>query len=218
MKTALIIGATGLVGKNLVNILLKDEQFTKVVVFVRKPMDVQHEKLETHVINFDKPEQWLEDVKGDVLFSALGTTIKQAGSQANQYKIDHTYQYQFAQAAAQNQVPGYVLVSSASASPDSKIFYSKMKGELERDVKQLPFKSITILQPGLLHGNREQERFGEKFAYNVLKAINSVGILKQYRPIEGKTVAAAMRNAGLEARPGVHTFTLAKVFELAESR
>ncbi len=217
MKTALIIGATGLVGKNLVQLLLKDEQFAKVIVFVRKSMRVQHEKLSEHVINFDKPETWVQDVKGDVLFSTLGTTIKQAGSQANQYKIDHTYQYQFAQAAAQNQVPSYVLVSAASASPDSKIFYSKMKGELERDVKQLPFKSITIIQPGLLHGERQEERFGEKLAFGVLKAVNSIGLFRQYRPIEGATVASAMRNAGIHARAGVHTYTLAQVFKLAAS-
>lgn len=215
MKTAVIVGATGLVGNSLVHLLLNDDRFSKIIVFLRRPLERQHTKLEEHVIDFDKPEQWKHLVQGDVLFSALGTTIKQAGSKANQYKIDYTYQYTFAQAAAQNQIPTYVLVSAASSSPNSSIFYSRMKGELERDVKTQGFKSINIIQPGLLHGARKEERFGENMAYKVLNAVNAIGLFKQYRPIEGEMVAAALRNAALKAEPGVHTYALAEVFELA---
>jgi uncharacterized protein YbjT (DUF2867 family) len=216
MKTAIIIGATGLVGNHLIHLLLHDDRFSRLVVFGRRSLGIQHDKLEEHIIDFEKPAEWMHLVKGDVLFSALGTTIKQAGGKSQQYKIDYTYQYEFAQAAAQNQVPAYVLISSASASPHSKIFYSRMKGELERDVKSLPFKSITIIQPGLLHGDRKEERFGEQMAYKVLNAVNAIGLFKPYRPIAGKTVAMAMRNAGLQSTPGVHTYTLAQVFELAK--
>jgi uncharacterized protein YbjT (DUF2867 family) len=216
MKTAIIIGATGLVGNHLIHLLLHDDRFLRLVVFGRRSLGIQHDKLEEHIIDFEKPAEWMHLVKGDVLFSALGTTIKQAGGKSQQYKIDYTYQYDFAQAAAQNHVPAYVLISSASATADSKIFYSRMKGELERDVKTLPFKSITIIQPGLLHGERQEERFGEQMAYKVLNVVNVIGLFKQYRPIAGKTVAMAMRNAGLQSRPGVHTYTLAHVFELAK--
>jgi uncharacterized protein YbjT (DUF2867 family) len=215
MKTAIIIGATGLVGNHLIHLLLYDDRFSRLVVFGRRSLGIQHDKLEEHIIDFEKPAEWMHLVKGDVLFSALGTTIKQAGGKSQQYKIDYTYQYDFAQAAAQNQVPAYVLISSASATPESKIFYSRMKGELERDVKTLSFKSITIIQPGLLHGARQKERFGEQMAYKVLNVVNAIGLFKQYRPIAGKTVAMAMRNAGLQSTPGVHTYTLAQVFELA---
>jgi uncharacterized protein YbjT (DUF2867 family) len=214
MKTAVIIGATGLVGNNLVQLLLHDDRFFKIIVFVRKSLQLQDNKLEEHIIDFDKPESWMHQVQGDILFSALGTTIKQAGSQDNQYKIDFTYQYTFAQAAARNQIPTYVLVSAAGARPDAKMFYSRMKGELERSVKTLPFKSINIIRPGLLHGARKEERFGESIAFKVLSAVNSIGLFKQYRPINGKTVAAALRNAGLQAQPGVHNYTLAEVFDL----
>jgi len=216
MKTTIIIGATGLVGNKLVHLLLNDDQIEKVVVFVRRSLTLQHPKLEEHIIDFDKPETWMQDVKGDILFSAMGTTIKQAGSKAQQYKVDYSYQYEFAQAAAYNHVPVYALVSAASSSPDSNIFYSRIKGELERDIKSLPFKSITILQPGLLTGARQDERFGEKLGYRVLKALNTIGLFKKYRPVEGRTVALALRNAAFKASAGVHTYTLDELFKVEE--
>lgn len=216
MKTAVIIGATGMVGNNLVQLLLHDDRFSRIIVFVRRPLQIQDNKLEEHIINFDKPESWMHLVQGDILFSALGSTIKQAGSQDNQYKIDYTYQYSFAQAAAKNQIPTLVLVSAAGANPKARIFYSRMKGELERDVKTLPFKSVNIIRPGLLHGTRKEERFGENMAYKALKAINAIGLFKQYRPISGETVAAALRNAGLQAKPGLNNYTLTEVFDLAD--
>jgi uncharacterized protein YbjT (DUF2867 family) len=215
MHTALIIGATGLVGKELVNLLLTDANFSKVVVFGRRSLNIQNEKLVEHLIDFDTPAQWQDLVKGDVLFSTLGTTLKQAGSQNAQYKVDYFYQYQFAEAASRNGVPTYVLVSSASASPDSILFYSRMKGTLELEVKKLSLKSINIIQPGLLHGHRDTERTGEKIGYSVLSALTTTGLVKKYRPIHGKVVARAMINAALSARPGAHTFTLDEVFNLA---
>jgi uncharacterized protein YbjT (DUF2867 family) len=216
MKTAIVIGATGLVGTQLVHLLLADTRFEKVVVFTRRSLQFKNEKLEEHIIDFNMPDEWQHLVKGDVFFSALGTTIKQAGGKKAQYKIDYTYQFQFAQAASYNNVPVYVLVSAASASQDSRIFYSRMKGELERDVKKLPFKSIYILQPGLLYGNRQQDRPGEKIGYSVITFLNRIGVFRKYRPIAGRTVAQAMLNSSIEAANGVHIYTLDRVFHLAE--
>jgi uncharacterized protein YbjT (DUF2867 family) len=215
MKSAIVIGGTGMVGKQLVNLLLEDSRFNKVCVYGRRSLGIQNPKLEEELIDFNKPDSWQTLVTGDILFSTLGTTIKQAGGQQAQYKVDHTYQYQFAEAAAYNDVPVYVLVSSASASPDSKIFYSRMKGELEHDVKKLPFKSINILQPSLLVGTREHARFGESIGYKVLSALNSVGLFRKYKAIQDRTVAKAMINAGLSAAHGVHIYTLDKIFPLA---
>jgi uncharacterized protein YbjT (DUF2867 family) len=155
-------------------------------------------------------------VQGDVLFSALGTTLKQAGSKENQYKIDYTYQYQFAAIAAENGVPVYVLVSSAGADPASSVFYSRVKGELENAVKKLSFQSVYFIQPSLLVGERKNQRTGEKLGYYVLKTLNSIGILKKYKPIQGKTVAQALINCGIKAEKGIHTITLHKVFRAAE--
>jgi len=215
MKSAIVIGGTGMVGKALVKLLISDSRFDKVYVYGRRPLGITHKKLVEQLIDFNKPDTWQQFVRSDILFSTLGTTLKQAGGKQAQYKIDHTYQFQFAQAASYNEVPAYVLVSSASASPDSKLFYSRMKGELERDVKKLPFKSITILQPSLLHGDRQQERFGEKLGFRVLNGLNAIGLFRKYRAIEASTVALAMIHAGLEADNGVHTYALDEIFRLA---
>ena len=215
-KVALVVGATGLVGRNLLQQLLLDDGYSRVIAFVRRYPGIAHGKLETHLINFDEPASWQKLVKGDVLFSALGTTIKQAGSQQNQYKIDYTYQYNFAAAAANNGVPVYVLVSSAGADAKSRIFYSRMKGELEAVDAKLPFQLISLLQPGLLVGEREQTRTGEKTAYKALTFFNKLGLFKKYRPIGGATVAKAMINAAKNTEEGLNTYSLDKVFSLAE--
>jgi uncharacterized protein YbjT (DUF2867 family) len=216
MKSAIVIGGTGMVGKQLVKLLLEDTRFSKVYLYGRRSLGTQNAKLDERLIDFNKPDSWQKMVTGDILFSTLGTTLKQAGGQQAQYKVDHTYQFQFAEAAAYNDVPVYVLVSSASASPDSKLFYSRMKGELEHDVKKLPFKSINILQPSLLVGTREKPRFGESFGFHVLRLINFIGLFRKYRPIQDRIVAKAMINAGLTAANGVHIFALDHIFPLAE--
>lgn len=216
MKTAIVIGATGLVGTQLVKLLLEDNGFDKVLVFGRSSLQINHEKLDEKLINFDAPDEWRDQVKGDVLFSALGTTMKKAGSPSAQYKVDYYYQYIFAEAAAANKVPVYVLVSAPGAHPESVMFYTRMKGTLERDVRKLEFESIHFIQPGLLHGDRDEERKGEKGAYYVLKAINTVGLFRGYRPIDGKTVGMAMINAAESGDKGVKTYELKEVFKLAE--
>ncbi len=213
---AIIIGASGLVGKELVQLLLMDEKFTEVTVFGRRSLGVDHAKLKEHIINFDNPDEWKHLVTGDVFFSTLGTTIKQAGSEEAQYKVDHTYQYEFAKAASKNGVPNYVLVSAMGADTKSRFFYSRMKGELEQNVVNLDFSSIHIIQPGLLHGERNESRFGETFAYFALKTVNALGLFKKYRPIHGETVARAMINAALSFKRGTHTYTLEAVFDLSE--
>ncbi len=214
-KIALVIGATGLVGNELVKLLLADERFEKVLVFVRRPTGLSASNLEEYLVNFNDPASWSHLVKGDVLFSSMGTTLSQAGSKDAQYKIDYTYQYNFASTGAANGIPTYVLISSAGASTDSKLFYSRMKGELERDVQPLNFSSIHLIQPSLLVGDRDKSRLGEKAGFWVLTALNTLGLFKKYRPITGSTVAWAMLNAGVNADPGSHTVALADVFALA---
>lgn len=192
-KTALLIGATGLVGGELLKQLLEDPAYDTVHVFVRRSTGKQHPKLQEHVIDFGNQESWSGLVKGDVLFSALGTTRKKAGSEAAQYLVDYTYQYQFAQAAQTNGVHTYVLVSSVGADANSSFFYTKTKGQLDRDVQALGFKKVCILRPGPLVGPREQPRIGEAWAVGFMRVVNAVGLLKQYKPISGEEVATVMR-------------------------
>jgi len=216
MKTAIVIGATGLVGSHLVNQLLDDPRFENVKIFTRRSTGKQHPKLKEFLIDFDKPNQWQHLVTGDVLFSALGTTLKKAGGKAAQYKIDYTYQYNFANAAAMNGVATYVLVSSAGASPNSTIFYSRMKGELERDIAKLNFKHIHIIQPGILDGPRSEKRAGEKIGVAVLSVLHKIPALSAYKPIHAAIVAKAMINACFNEKKLLQTYTLKGVFDLAE--
>ncbi|RSK33063.1 NAD(P)H-binding protein [Hymenobacter metallilatus] len=215
MYTALLVGATGLVGDYLLRQLLLDERFSHLKVFTRRPTGYQNPKLEEHLVDFNQPRTWNHLLTGDVLFSALGTTLRQAGGQQAQYKVDYTYQFQAAKAAAENGVPAYVLVSSAGADADALVFYSRMKGELERDIKRLPFRRISILQPGVLAGSRQQPRLGEKLGVLLATVAGTIPPLRAYRPVHGRTVAQAMIHAALNETPGVQTATLEDVFTLA---
>ena len=216
MKTAIVIGATGLVGSELVQLLIKDSRFEKVKVFARRTTGLQHNKLEEHLINFDAPDTWKKQVTGDVLYSSMGTTIGVAGSKEAQYRIDYTYQYQEAKIAANNGVQEYVLISAAGSDPGSKIFYSRMKGELERDIKKLPFETIHIIRPGMLAGDRKEKRTGEKLMQPLMNFIGSIPGLGSLKPIQGRAVAQAMINATFRHVVGIHTYSMGEVFKLAE--
>jgi uncharacterized protein YbjT (DUF2867 family) len=149
-------------------------------------------------------------------FSCLGTTLKQAGGEAAQRKVDYDYQLAFAKAAAANGVGTYVLVSASSANPDSRMFYSRLKGELDRDVQGLGFPRVRILRPSLLGGERTQARTGEKVGSAVLGAVNALGLFRKYREISGAVVAKAMINSALDPIAGTRLFTLDEIFAEAE--
>jgi uncharacterized protein YbjT (DUF2867 family) len=190
-KTANVIGATGLVGRELVNQLLQSEDIEKVRVFVRREFNSLHPKIEQHIVNFDEDTSWKPFLEGEILFSTMGTTLKQAGSKANQYKIDYTYQYRFAEEASRAGIPVYVLVSSAGANAKSLLFYSRIKGELDDAVQKLPFKKVIILRPSILDGIREKRRPLEEKSIRIMGAISGF-LFKKFRPVPAATVAKAM--------------------------
>ncbi len=210
---ALVIGATGAVGKDLVGQLLKDDSFDRVDVFVRREVKVSSPKLVPHVVDFDHPETWSDLLTGDVLFSCLGTTIKAAGSQDAQWKVDYTYQYEAAKAARENGVPKYVLVSSIGASSKSKIFYSRMKGALEDAVKGLGFPGCFILQPPSLV-RKGSDRFGEKAGVAALKALNAIGIMRSWKPMPTEEVAAAMIRLAKSDKTGTNIITSQEILSV----
>lgn len=215
-KTAVVLGATGLVGSNIINLLLTHDSFSQVKILVRKPANYNHKKITEHIVNFDHIDNYAHLITGDVIFSAFGTTIKKAGSKQNQYKIDYTYQYNILQAAANNKIPTCVLVSSAGANARSKIFYSRIKGQLETDVKKLGFSKLVILQPSVLDGKRAETRFAESFAITLGKVLNIIPFARQYRPIKASIVAKAMINATLNNN-AMPVYTLNKIFGLAKN-
>jgi uncharacterized protein YbjT (DUF2867 family) len=192
-KTALIIGATGLVGKNLVLKLMDDSDFEKIRIFVRKPTEFVSSKLEEIITDFDAISSYKDLIVGDVLFSCLGTTLKQAGSKEKQKLVDFNYQLEFAEIAKKNSVENYVLISSTGADENSFFFYNKIKGELEIAVKKLNFKKATIIQPSVLKGSRNDNRIGEELGAFVIDNLSTVfKFLRKYRSITGKQVARAM--------------------------
>jgi len=212
-----MIGATGLVGSQLLRQLLDDLRFQQVIVLGRRATGVTSPKLVEHLVDFDAPPTWAPLVKGDVAFSALGTTISQAGSKPAQKKVDYDYQLEFAKAAATNGVPTYVLVSSASANPRSRTFYSRIKGELDEQVQQLGFARVRIMRPSLLGGERKNPRLGEKIGSALLAFVNALGLARRWREIGGDVVAQAMINAAFDPATGSRIFTLDQVFAAAAS-
>ena len=189
---ALVIGATGATGRELVQLLLKDDDISQVSIFVRTVPKISHEKISIHKIDFAKLEEYKDLIKGDILFSALGTTKKDAGGKDQQHEIDYSYQYEFAKIAAENGVGQLSLVSSVGANAKSSFFYPKIKGALEEAVKKLDFKKIDIFQPPMLIRQPDLMREGEKSGIKILNRLNKIGILKSQKPLAVEALAEKM--------------------------
>ena len=208
---ALIIGATGATGKDLVTQLLADDTYSQVHCFVRKPLTLTHPKLHAHVVDFENPEAWADLLRGDVAFSCLGTTLAAAGSKEAQWRVDYDYQYNFAELCHNNGVPTFVLVSAAGAKAPSKLFYNRMKGQLEDAIKALGFARLLIFQPSVLV-RKGSDRKGEQFGLKMIVFLNKLGLFKRYRPMPTAILAQKMRKEVATAPKGVHTFTLDEIF------
>lgn len=212
---AIVAGATGLVGTALVDQLLASDRFGGVLSLGRRKTGRTHPALREEVIDFDAPETWAGLVRGDVLFSCLGTTLKAAGSKEAQYLVDYTYQLHVAKNAAAGGVPVYVLISSASASPSSPVFYSRMKGELERDTGTLGFSRTRVLRPGPLDGSREEHRRGEKLALAVLRPLSGI-LPAPLTPVHASIVARAAIQAALDPEPGAKIYAPADILRVGK--
>ena len=208
---ALIIGATGATGKDLVTQLLADDTYSEVHCFVRKPLALTHHKLHSHVVDFEHPEVWADLLHGDVAFSCLGTTLAVAGSKEAQWRVDYDYQYAFAQQCKANGVPTFVLVSAAMANAQSKVFYNRMKGQLEDAVKALEFTRLIVFQPSILIRSNS-DRGAENFSVKAIHFLNKIGLFKRYRPMPTNILAQRIRREVATATEGVHTFTLDEIF------
>jgi len=221
-RVALVVGATGLVGRELVRQLLLDDSYDVVRTFVRRPGGVSHPKLDERVVDFSDVPSLAPLLEGEVLFSALGTTVAAAGSQAEQFRVDHDLNLALAQAAAGRGVPAYVLLSAAGAWARSPFFYPRMKGLLDRAALRLPFESIRILRPGLLDGrqspggSRSEARAGEEWALRLLGWLPAWPSLASLRPVSVTIVARAMRVLGADWSPGAQVVAPHQIFLLGE--
>lgn len=188
MKKALVLGGTGLVGQQLIELLLQDNHYS-VTALVRKALPIQNERLAQVIFNYENPNN--EVIIADEIFCCLGTTIKVAGSQKAFYKVDFEYPYDIAKRAYLNGTKKFALVSSLGANKKSAIFYSKTKGEIEEAITKIGYESLFILRPALLIGNRSTHRAGECI-FQLFFTKLSFLIPKKYKAIQAKQVAKAM--------------------------
>lgn len=220
-RAALLLGATGLVGGHCLDRLLADERYGRVTTLTRRPMpraDNAGARLDARVVDFD-----LLAEQGDVavtdVYCCLGTTMKAAGSREAFRRVDHDYAVEAARLAHAAGARRLAIVSAIGANPGSRIFYTRVKGETERDVAALGYECVEIFQPSLLLGVRPQPRPGERVAIAISPAVAGlmIGPLRRYRPIEAEDVAAAMIAALRLGRPGAHTHTYDQIMALARA-
>ncbi len=198
-RTALLCGATGLVGSHCLNLLLADPFYKKVVVLTRRSLGavVSNPKLDQRIVDFEALDQFLGGLEVDHVLSALGTTIAKAGSQENFRRVDFDYPLTVARAALDTGAKHLVVVSSLGADPEGRVFYLKVKGELEGALSELGFQGVTFLRPSLLLGERQETRLAEQFYEVLLRAAP-----KRYRGIQAETVARVMVESAKTERPG----------------
>jgi uncharacterized protein YbjT (DUF2867 family) len=204
-RTALLLGATGLVGGHVLDELLNNAAYTRVTVLGRRPVARMHSKLDQRTADLGRLHEHAISFAVDDVFCCLGTTIAAAGSQEAFRRVDHDYVVSAARTAAEHGARRYLLVSAAGADARSRIFYNRVKGEAEDAVAALPLEGVVILRPSLLLGERTERRAGEAFAQRVMPALQwmMVGALRRYRPVHAATVARAMVRLARQAPRGV---------------
>lgn len=204
-KTALLAGATGLVGSQLLPLLLASDRYAKVIVVGRRPLPQVHPKLEQRVLDLDHLEEHRLSLIADDVYCCLGTTMRQAGSKEAFYKVDYLYVVKLAALAAANFASQLLVVSAMGADAESRIYYNRVKGEMEEAVKQTPFRAIHLFRPSLLLGERTEKRAGEQIGAVLMKLLQPImlGPLRKYRAVSAASVARAMLRAAEEDGGGV---------------
>lgn len=188
-RSALVIGATGLVGAKVVAKLLSSDKYACVKVLVRKPTTDNHPKLESILFDFEHPDASL--IRADDVFCCLGTTMKKAGSKEAFYRVDFTYPYEIAKIALANGAKRFAIITAMGADRTSLFYYNRVKGEIEESLRKLKYEALLIFRPSLLVGERSETRFGEKAGEWVAKVFQFM-IPARYRAIDAGKVAEAM--------------------------
>lgn len=203
MKTALIAGSTGLIGNQLLQLLLNDDYYSTIKAISRKPLEIAHPKLENIVLEFDRLTEYHDKLKADDVFCCLGTTIKKVKTKEKFRKVDFDYPVELAKLTKTNGAEQYLLVSALGADKNSKIFYNQVKGEVEEAIGQVGFTAFHIFRPSLLMGDRSESRSGEeagKFIFTYLGFL----VPEKYKGIKSEKVARAMQRLAAQPQPGMH--------------
>ncbi|MDB4828179.1 NAD(P)H-binding protein [Candidatus Pelagibacter sp.] len=194
MKTALLFGASGLVGSHVLNQLISNNNYSKIKLFVRSSINISDPKIEIIQTDFNNLENHKEDIKGNDCFFCIGTTKKNSPDKNEYKRVELEVPKQIAQIAKSNLVNSFVFISSGYADPKSSGDYLKFKGEVEEELKRLNFPKLGIMRPSFLLGDRKEKRIGEKIGIFVFKLLSPLflGPLKKMKPIHSATVAKAM--------------------------
>lgn len=208
-KIALLVGATGLIGSQLLPLLLSDSRYQEIRVISRRPLQIKHAKLREVVIDFAKLTELEQEFYAvDDVFCCLGTTMKQAGSKAAFKQVDKDYPLLIAARAKQAGAKQFLLVSALGANAKSPFFYNRVKGEVEAALAKEEFAALNIFRPSLLLGERQEFRVGEKIAAVVSRLLAPlfIGFLRRVKPIKGQTVAMAMQLVAARQQKGIHIY------------
>jgi uncharacterized protein YbjT (DUF2867 family) len=217
-KTALVLGATGLIGGELLKLLLADPMYAHVTALVRKLTFEPQSKLNQQVVDFDQLNAHADLFAVDEVFCCLGTTIKKAGSQEAFRKVDFAYPLEAARLAVAKGVRQFLLITALGADKSSSVFYNRVKGEVEEEISKLHLPALHIFRPSLLLGERQEVRIGETVGKVVATGISFllVGGLKKYKPIQGRTVAKAMVAVAQKNLTGKHVVESGEIQALGQ--
>jgi uncharacterized protein YbjT (DUF2867 family) len=207
-RKALLIGASGLVGSELLKLLLESDIYKQVTILVRRPLPIHHEKLQQVVIDFHKLESYERYFRVDDVFCCLGTTRKKAKTKQQFIQVDYEYTLRAAVLAEKCRVKSFLTVSALGANPRSLFFYYRVKGETEEALQRLAIPSLHIFRPSLLLGKRQEFRLGEKMAGWLLCRLPFlfIGKWEKYKPVEAKQLAFAMFCVATSCQTGTHIY------------
>lgn len=207
-KTALIAGATGQTGAYLLELLLNCDVYSSVIAVVRHPFHFQHPKLEIIQVDFNDPATLA--ITADDVFCCLGSTMAKAKTKENFYTIDHDYPLQLAERTLYAGAKRFFLISAMGADPDSAVFYSRVKGLLEKDLKKLDFQSLVIFRPGILLGKRKEKRTGERIGKFIIQMLEPI-LPAKFKGVHASRLAAAILFQAKKSQPGISVINNAAI-------
>jgi uncharacterized protein YbjT (DUF2867 family) len=218
-RTALVAGASGLVGGHLLQLLLAEGGYARVITLARRSLATRHPQLDQRVVDLGALDTLADFPGADDVFCCIGTTIKTAGSRQAFRKVDYDYVLGLARAGQRVGARQFLLVTALGADSASRIFYSRVKGEIEEAVRQLPYQGIQIFRPSFLMGDRAEVRLAERLGVPLARAVAPllVGPLRRYRPIHAADVARAMVRIAQEAPRGPNVFEYDGIVAAARS-